>query len=564
MLVVSEAGQVTYANDAGLVVLGLYDERPTVGRQLLDLVDRDSRRRAFALFRQVTGGSPGGPVYLRLNGDPVRWVAVRGAPYEGGMQLALVEVTHAVLAREQLLRSEQRFRVAFDASPTGMALVEPGGVFVRVNAALAEMVGRDPEWFVGRTSDDVTLPEDLPVNERLVGEIGSTGSARSHKRYLRADGTTRYGELTAVRVTGDEGEALTLVQIEDVTERRLAEGRLRRMALHDALTDLPGRPLVLDRLRQALEVRDHRLVAVLFVDLDGFKLVNDALGHAAGDAVLVQTGQRLREVVRRGDTVGRFGGDEFLVVCPGLEDREEALEVAARVERALGVPYPHAGDEVLVSASVGVAFAGERADADDLVADADTAMYRAKELGKRRYEVFDSAMRERASERARVERLVQRVADEGSVVVHYQPVVDTATRQVVGVEALMRVCEDDGTLLEPDDFLAVALRRRRAPRPRRVSCSPRPRRRSPAGGAELGADLDLAVNVCARLATVRRCRRRRAGARRRRAAGGAAGARRLTEQDLVGGAPPLLDALVDLRARGVRLALDASAPAGRR
>lgn len=458
VLVLDLRGIITYANASAASLLGLIAPSTTTAADLLALVHERHHDRAWRVWDKTLGGAPVGPVRMELSGPDRRWVSVRTAPCEGGgVQVAVVDVTEQAHADERLRNSEQRFRAAFDSSPTGMALVDEQGVFLRVNPALADLLGRDVDWFPGRSVDEVTAEDDVPVNREVGRRLRDQSEpVRVAKRYIRPDGTTRYGVLTAVTVTGDDGKVMRVAQIEDVTDRRAAEERLQRLALHDALTDLPGRSLLLDRVEEALE--DDDPVAVLFVDVDGFKLINDALGHAAGDAVLIEIGHRLAANARADDVVGRLGGDEFLVVCRHVTDSAEAIEVARRMERAVCVPITHDRDEILVSVSVGVAFSTTSGGSPaELVRDADAAMYRAKQRGKRRFEVFDEAMRERARQRTSVERLLRDVATDGRLVVHYQPVIELDTGRVVGVEALARLCDDDGRLLLPEDFLDLAV-----------------------------------------------------------------------------------------------------------
>jgi diguanylate cyclase (GGDEF)-like protein len=235
---------------------------------------------------------------------------------------------------------------------------------------------------------------------------------------------------------------------------------LRHNALHDALTGLPNRLLVLDRLQLALE-QAHAggtQVAVLACDLDRFKVVNDGLGHAVGDEVLRLVADRLRLEVRPGDTVGRFGGDEFILVCPDVAEIDAVVAIADRLGGAFRQPLEVRGTELFVTSSIGIAF-GDDVGLDaaaDLLRDADAAMYRAKDRGRARYELFDDAMRDRASSRLRTELELRQALERDELVLHYQPVLDLATDAVVGVEALVRWQHPTRGLLPPDHFLGVA------------------------------------------------------------------------------------------------------------
>jgi diguanylate cyclase (GGDEF)-like protein/PAS domain S-box-containing protein len=243
-------------------------------------------------------------------------------------------------------------------------------------------------------------------------------------------------------------------------ERNRAQERLSFLALHDSLTALPNRTLLLDRLDNAL-ARTARhpssAVAVLFCDLDRFKLVNDSLGHAHGDQVLITFAERLLTVLRPGDTVARFGGDEFVVLCEEVEDEGEVRVIAGRIEAALAEPFDIDGQDVVLTSSIGVAMSTSPSDrADRLLRDADAAMYRAKERGRARVEVFDRSLHDRAVARLRVETELRQALARGEIVAFYEPVVDLRTNKVVGVEALARWNHPRRGLLAPADFLAVA------------------------------------------------------------------------------------------------------------
>jgi diguanylate cyclase (GGDEF)-like protein/PAS domain S-box-containing protein len=243
-----------------------------------------------------------------------------------------------------------------------------------------------------------------------------------------------------------------------VVDRSRVSDEMRRRALHDDLTDLPNRTLLVDRLDQAIQRSDrrHEPLAVLFVDLDRFKRVNDTLGHAAGDALLVETAARLVKAVRAGDTIARVGGDEFVVLCEDVADAAEASQLAERVVALVADPFVIDGVEVVVTASVGVVLADEDADAEALVRDADLAMYRAKQRGRARVETFDAAMRDEVRSRLGIEQALRQAVAEEKLHVVYQPQIDMLDGRLVGLEALVRWEDPDVAPLEPSALVGVA------------------------------------------------------------------------------------------------------------
>ena len=242
-------------------------------------------------------------------------------------------------------------------------------------------------------------------------------------------------------------------------ERKRVEVELAHQALHDALTGLPNRGLFLDRLAQALARigRHSSALAVLFCDLDRFKVVNDSLGHGAGDMLLIDVARRLEEVLRAGDSAARFGGDEFVILCEDISGAHQAIAVADRVSEVLAAPFVVGDDEVFVRTSIGIAMAsGQQARPESLVRDADAAMYRAKERGGGVYEVFDDEMRARAVKRLEIENALYRALDRGEFLLHYQPQVSLATGAVAGLEALVRWQHPERGLVMPGEFIASA------------------------------------------------------------------------------------------------------------
>ena len=277
---------------------------------------------------------------------------------------------------------------AFDHAPVGVAVLAPDGRFLRANRALCGLLGTAAEELLATTIGAVTHLDDaegdLAARERLLAGAGA--AYQRELRLLPKRGGPVWALLSVAVVRGDGGEPAYLVaHALDVHERRTLEERLRYRALHDPLTGLPNRILFDDRLAHALAGAGQRRegVAVLLADLDGFKGVNDRLGHAAGDQLLVAAGQRLAACLRLGDTAARVGGDEFALLLERCRDPEAPARVAARVLAAMRQPFPAAGGDVAISASVGVARSGTgQARASDLLRDADAALYRAKAAGK--------------------------------------------------------------------------------------------------------------------------------------------------------------------------------------
>ena len=358
---------------------------------------------------------------------PWRWASIH-ALFIGA--LGIVNVVHWRLnedARADALHSQERFRQAFDDAPIGMALVDLDGVVQRANAALCERVGADP---AGRPLAHLVDADDLADRPfpAASGEIelryrdGSAWGLWDHSLLFGRDGRP-------------EGWISHCI---DVSKRKLAEHELSWQAHHDALTGLPNRELFLERLSGAIG-QDRGRVAVLLVDLDDFKVVNDSLGHGAGDRLLSGVAERLCRVLRPDDVISRFGGDEFTVLLPGITSESYALQVAQRLAESLREPLVLDGERRYVTASVGVSFSGPgEDDPNALLRDADAAMYRAKELGKSRCEVFDDSMRDRAMERLELESGLRHALDDGELRLVYQPIVTLADGRVTGVEALLR------------------------------------------------------------------------------------------------------------------------------
>ncbi|MEJ3744942.1 EAL domain-containing protein [Actinomycetes bacterium KLBMP 9797] len=373
-----------------------------------------------------------------------------------------IDITARRLVETQLSEARERFRQAFDNATIGMCLTGVDKRFMQVNPALCKMLGYTESELLGKSVVEVTHPEDRAATLDAIRSMmdGETSIFHTEKRYLRANGQALRVVVSSSAVRGRAGTPLYFVtQIEDVTARRAAEEKLFHQALHDSLTGLPNRALLMQQLRDALT--DDRstagMSALLFVDLDGFKLINDSLGHDIGDQVLRVTARRLERSVHPEDTVARVGGDEFVILCRNLPTAQRAADIAERLLPILGTPLEVAGAEAVVTASVGIAIAaGSAVDPEELIRDADAAMYHAKSRGKNRYEVFDETLRSRTLERVAVETGIRRAVREGGFRLDYQPIVELSTGCMVGLEALLRLEDPDRGVLSPTVFMEVA------------------------------------------------------------------------------------------------------------
>lgn len=368
---VLENGGLAAVNPAGIALVGARDAADA-GRAVGQL---------GALAREV-GLVGTEATLLRLDGS-VCDVVARVAPtrYAGrpARLLVVTDVTELRRLTRRLALTGSRLSAAFTAAPIAMAVVTAQGVVEEANPAFAELVAASAAEVAGRPAADYLHPADLPVATAAFHRLhrGRTSTTSGELRALATDGTVRWVLGSASR--SPDGSTY-VVQLVDITSRKAAEDRLAHQALHDALTGLPNRTLFLDRLQVALAglSREPGRVAVLFLDLDGFKAVNDTLGHRRGDELLVEVSRRLREAVRASDTLARFGGDEFALLAPDIGDPGQADEVAARLAAAIRPPVRLGTDELTVTASIGVAVTNGGTDGDELLRRADIAMYQAK------------------------------------------------------------------------------------------------------------------------------------------------------------------------------------------
>ena len=381
--------------------------------------------------------------------------------------------------RRQLAERDQLFQLISENAADMIALVGSDGRRLYNSPAYQKVLGYSPEDLKTTSSFDQIHPDDRPRVLKAAEQARLTGRGKTLEYRIRhKDGSWRTLESTASPIRNGKGQTDKLVIVNrDITERKRAEELLAHNAFHDGLTNLPNRALFLDRLQHALTFSKRHAnykFAVLLLDIDEFKIVNDSLGHTAGDELLIKIGQRLKDAVRRADTVlrpysdnvpdkpanddtlARLGGDEFTIFLDDIRDPIEAVRVAERIQVELAVPFAVNHQEIVISASIGiVSSANPHTQAEDLMRDADIAMYRAKRSGKARCDVSDPAMHETAVKRLRLETDLRKAYEQGEFRVFYQPIVSLQTGEITGFEALTRWQRLEG-IVPPAEFIAVA------------------------------------------------------------------------------------------------------------
>ena len=366
--------------------------------------------------------------------------------------------------RAQRRAAEERVRIlsaAVEQSPVSVVITDRDGVISYVNPKFEQMTGYGAAEAAGRPLDFTCVAPDghQPMRE-LWETLGRGEPWRGEFCNERRDGEVFWEYATISPLTGDDGAITHFVAVkEDITVRRSYEEQLRRQAHYDALTGLPNRLLMCDRLDQAVAAarRHGAMAALLYIDLDRFKSVNDAQGHAAGDKLLKEAAARLSACVRETDTVSRLGGDEFVIILPDVADRHAVQRAADRVIAAFSQPFRIDGQEHFVTASIGVTlYPADSNDRQTLVHNADLAMYKAKERGRNSYHFFTAQIDQESQERLALQAKLRGAAGRGELALHYQPIIDLQTGAPAGYEALMRWRQADGRYCPPDHFIPVA------------------------------------------------------------------------------------------------------------
>ena len=462
----SDSLQFIAVNDAAIQQFG-YDRDDFLKMTLADLQPPSERRPD-----RLRGHQPGA---MQLQSKGGETFAVEVTAYEVKLpgrhaRLAMaVDVNAARRTEDALRESERRFREMLDTIELFAVLLDVVGTVTYCNPYLLRMTGYAKQDVIGRNFFELFIPEG-PREQASRGFLENIGRGII-AAHIEAEIGTRSGERRIVLwnntvLRNPENSILGIASVgSDVTEQRQAERQLVHNAFHDALTGLPNRALFLDRVAHALDGirQDPRRrgtrtpFAVLLLDIDHFKDVNDSLGHVAGDQLLVAIGERLVRCMRTADTVARFGGDEFTILMEGVSEPADVTRATTRIHDEIATPFTVEGQEIFTSASIGVTIAHPDYDApEQIIRDADTAMYRAKAQGRGRSEMFDLEMRAQAVARLQLENDLRRGVERNEFMLVYQPIVDLSTRAVVGFEALCRWHHPKRGLVSPLDFIPLA------------------------------------------------------------------------------------------------------------
>ena len=464
VVVVDEDAKAVFVSPTVRRLLGR-DESDVLDRSFMELVHRVDQmhiRRLLATRSKVGAGGASVEVRLLHGSGELRWFEVEARDLSEdeevrGVVITASDISDRKRAEAQLLRSEARFRLLVQNTSDVVAIVDENSMLTYVSPSIENMLGFATADVLGRNVFELlSITEAERVRPLPIEELDGNSI---EVRIQGGDGRVRAVEV-AITDMRDQPEVDGMVlNIRDVTERKTLEDDLRHQALHDELTGLGNRTLFSDRVRDAVAsaARSAEQVAVLFVDLDDFKLINDSLGHVVGDQVLVSVAQRIQQCLRLSDVAARLGGDEFAILLSGVYGESEIIDVADRLRDALAAPITIADQTFHVTASIGIASdaTGQRSGAD-LLRSADLAMYEAKEEGKNRHAMFADHMAVSAEAELELKSALVRAVENDEFVLHFQPIVDMKSRRIKGVEALIRWEDPKRGMVSPVSFIPAA------------------------------------------------------------------------------------------------------------
>jgi diguanylate cyclase (GGDEF)-like protein/PAS domain S-box-containing protein len=364
-----------------------------------------------------------------------------------------------IFAESQKRAAEERFAAGFNSSPIGVAVLDSTGRILELNGALEQLLGRSALSLSGTPMAElVAEPDRIHWTTRILLPETDSSRHRAEVHYQPSPDRSVWVDETATFLSSEDGQQHILLQMSDVTEQRASREELQRLVLHDKLTGLANRALLEDRLQQALHrsQRTSSIAAVMFIDVDQFKTVNDTLGHGAGDQLLVELATRLQTITREEDTIARFGGDEFVMLCESLSSQGEIWKIADRIRTQVAAPFGTGDRSISVTVSIGIALCGPDDSTEAMIRDADLAMYQGKKLGRNRAILFEREMREDLIEQLELEGQLLNALKEDELELYYQPVIRIGDNHIIGFEALARWNHPLRGVLAPDAFLPAA------------------------------------------------------------------------------------------------------------
>ncbi|MEB3311020.1 MAG: EAL domain-containing protein [Snowella sp.] len=436
-----------------------------VGKHLSEVLPPELAQRKLKLIDQVlkTGEIQRFEQHLPI-GDKIQYEEVQIVKMNAQETLTIIQnISDRKQAENSLRESEERFRSIFDTAAIGMAIASLEGKHVLVNPAFCKMLGYSEAELTALSFQEITYPADLDIDLEHYHQLltGKINYFHLEKRYIHKEGHVIWTEVSISLVRDQNQNPLyDIALIQNISDRKKAEQQIIHNALHDPLTDLPNRTLLMERIELAIK-RCKRLpsqhYALLFLDLDRFKIINDSLGHLVGDQLLKSIAQKLKIHLREVDLVARLGGDEFVILLEDITDFEQVVPITERILKDCQTPFLLDGYEMSVSTSIGVVLGTPNyVQASELLRDADIAMYKAKSQGGNSYRVFDVQMHTQALSRLTLETELRQALKHQEFTVYYQPIMDLLNDRLVGFEALIRWHHPERGLVSPAVFMAIA------------------------------------------------------------------------------------------------------------
>jgi diguanylate cyclase (GGDEF)-like protein/PAS domain S-box-containing protein len=446
--------RVTYVNRKTAEFAGI-ERGSAIGKLFWEVVPHIVHSPIFARYQHamLTGEN----AFFEAYYEPANaWVDIRAYPHEEGLSVFFNDITSRRENERAIRENEQRIRQMIETAPAGYIATDANGILREINPALCALTGYTEDEFVGKNIQwflpTLAAEHPLQVSEDF-------NSLRRETTIQHKQGHRIYVLVDLMARRDDNGNLHSLAAfVIDLTERKQVENQLEYLATHDMLTGLPNRVYINRQLQNMLDsAQPNNSIAVLFIDLDRFKDVNDSLGHAPGDALLRQVARRLQSIMRAGDMVARLGGDEFVVAVHCTDGKKSAAVIAEKILATLTQPFDIEGQEIFVSASIGISMFAEDARTKELLfQNADTAMYRAKSAGRDSYRFFETAMSEETKKRMVLEHALRHALEQQELELYYQPRVDLKTMQVVGLEALVRWHHAQLGTIGPTEFIPIA------------------------------------------------------------------------------------------------------------